>query len=257
MTISRENKILIAVMIGSFLTPFTGSSINLSLPDIGKEFMVGTSALSWIIEAFLMVCAIFVLPMGQLSNRLGKRTIYLFGTGGFAIVSFLIHFTTSIEMLMTLRILQGICSAMLFATGTAIVAQAYPIEKRGRAMGFVASIVYIGLAVGPVVGGFLNYTFGWRSIFYFVATLGTLAFLMTLFWMKENWKTPDEGHLNVASILLYGITLFLVMFGLSEFVNQPFAKYLLLIGIVLAVIYVIHEARTEKPLIPVKIFYGK
>ena len=254
MTISRENKILVAVMIGSFLTPFTGSSINLSLPDIGKEFMVGTSALSWIIEAFLMVCAIFVMPMGQLSNRLGKRTIYLFGTGGFAIVSFLIHFTTSIEMLMILRVLQGICSAMIFATGTAIVAQAYPIEKRGRAMGFVASIVYIGLAVGPVVGGFLNYNFGWRSIFYFVATLGTLAFLMTLFWMKENWKTPDEGHLNVTSILLYGITLFLVMYGLSEFVNLPMAKYLLLVGLVIAVVYVIHEARTEKPLIPVKIF---
>lgn len=254
MTISRENKILVAVMIGSFLTPFTGSSINLSLPDIGKEFMVGTSALSWIIEAFLMVCAIFVMPMGQLSNRLGKRTIYLFGTGGFAIVSFLIHFTTSIEMLMILRVLQGICSAMIFATGTAIVAQAYPIEKRGRAMGFVASIVYIGLAVGPVVGGFLNYNFGWRSVFYFVATLGTLAFLMTLFWMKENWKTPDEGHLNVTSILLYGITLFLVMYGLSEFVNLPMAKYLLLVGLVIAVVYVIHEARTEKPLIPVKIF---
>lgn len=254
LTISRENKILVAVMIGSFLTPFTGSFINLSLPDIGREFMVGTSALSWIIEAFLMVCAIFVLPMGQLSNRWGKRAIYLLGTGGFAIVSFMIHFTSSIEMLMILRILQGICSAMIFATGTAIVAQAYPIEKRGKAMGLVVSVVYIGLAVGPVVGGFLNYNFGWRSIFYFTATLGTLAFLMTLFWMKENWKTPGQDHLNAMSIVLYSTTLVLIMYGLSEFVNQPIAKYLLLAGLVLAVIYVIHEARTEKPLIPVQIF---
>lgn len=254
LAIKQENKILIAVMIGSFLTPFCGSSINLSLPDIGREFIVGTSALSWIIEIFLMTCAICVLPMGQLSNRIGKRTVYLMGTGGFAVVSFLIHFTNSIEMLLGLRILQGVCAAMIFATGTAIVAQAYPVEKRGRAMGLVASIVYIGLAIGPVVGGFLNFHFGWRSVFYFIAILGAFAFLCTMLWMKENWKLTSEGHLNTGSILLYSSTLILVMYGLSEIVNQWWAKYMLFVGIVAGVIYVWHEARVEKPLIPVRIF---
>ena len=254
MALKEENKILIAVMIGSFLTPFCGSSITLSLPDMGREFLVGTSALSWIIEIFLITCAICVLPMGQLANRIGKRSVYLMGTGGFAVVSFLIHFTNSIEMLMGLRILQGVCAAMIFATGTAIVAQAYPVEKRGRAMGLVASVVYIGLAVGPVVGGFLNYQFGWRSIFYFIAVLGTIAFLLTLAWMKENWKLASEGHLNGFSILLYGSTLILVMYGLSEIVNQWWAKYALLAGLVVGAVYIWHEAKVEKPLIPVRIF---
>lgn len=254
MELKEENKILIAVMIGSFLTPFCGSSINLSLPDIGNEFLVSTSALSWIIEIFLMTCAIFVLPMGQLSNRIGKKTVYLMGTGGFAIVSFLIHFTNSIEMLLILRVLQGICSAMIFATGTAIVAQAYPLERRGRAMGLVASVVYIGLSIGPVVGGFLNYHFGWRSIFYFIAILGAVAFGMTVLWMKENWKLESEGHLNSLSIALYASTLILVMYGLSEIVNQWWAKYVLFLGIIVGLIYIWHEARVEKPLIPVRIF---
>lgn len=254
MALKEENKILIAVMIGSFLTPFCGSSITLSLPAMGREFLVGTSALSWIIEIFLITCAICVLPMGQLANRIGKRSVYLMGTGGFAVVSFLIHFTNSIEMLMGLRILQGVCAAMIFATGTAIVAQAYPVEKRGRAMGLVASVVYIGLAVGPVVGGFLNYQFGWRSIFYFIAVLGTLAFLLTLAWMKENWKLASEGHLNGLSILLYGSTLILIMYGLSEIVNQWWAKYALFAGLVVGAVYIWHEAKVEKPLIPVRIF---
>jgi len=75
LAVNRSNQILIIVMIASFLTPFCGSSLNMSLPDIGREFHAGTSELSWVIETFLLTCAIFTVPMGQLGNRIGKKKV--------------------------------------------------------------------------------------------------------------------------------------------------------------------------------------
>jgi len=254
LSISKENKILITVMIASFLTPFCGSSLNLSMPDIGREFQVGTSELSWIVEVFLMTCAIFTVPMGQLGNRLGKKTVFLWGIVFFTIASFLIHFANTIQWLLILRAVQGIAAAMLFSTGTAIIALVFPPERRGWAMGMNVSVVYVGLAIGPVIGGFLNYRFGWQSIFYFLAILGMIAAIMTILFLKEDWVNPEQGHLGVVSVLLYAFSLITGLYGLSEIVNTSWGKYVFAIGLISSILFVIHEAKVAKPLLPVRIF---
>ncbi|MBD8975859.1 MAG: MFS transporter [Veillonella magna] len=252
--LSKENTVLLTVMVASFLTPFTGSALNMSLPDIGKEFSAGTSAMSWIVEIFLITCTIFVLPMGRLSNIVGKRRIFLGGTALFTFSSVVIHLVQSVEMLLLVRALQGIASAMLFATNMAIIALAYPKEKRGKAMGLAVSVIYIGLAVGPVVGGFLNYYFGWRSIFYFITINGAAAMALTLKVMREEWISEPNGRMDYISSVLYGITLVLLMYGWSEIVTDPMAKYMLMAGLVLAVIFVRYQATKKDPLLPVRIF---
>lgn len=254
MPVNRSNQILIIVMIASFLTPFCGSSLNMSLPDIGREFHAGTSELSWVIEIFLLTCAIFTVPMGQLGNRIGKKKVFLIGTILFTLTSLVIHFAPTIHWLMVLRGLQGVAAAMLFSTGTAIIALVFPPERRGWAMGMNVAVVYIGLAVGPVIGGFLNYRFGWQSIFYFIAFLGMIAVIMTILFMKEEWINKDQGYMNPVSIILYAAALVMGLYGLSEIVKTPTAKYIFGAGILTTLIYIWHEAHVAKPLLPVRIF---
>lgn len=81
LTITKENKILLTVMTACFLTPFTGSSLNMSLPDMAKEFGASTSALSWIVESFLMTCMVLILPMGRLADGWGKERVFMTGMG--------------------------------------------------------------------------------------------------------------------------------------------------------------------------------
>lgn len=254
MNISKENTILLTVMTACFLTPFTGSSLNMSLPDIGNEFAAGTSALSWIIESFLMACMVLILPMGRLSDGWGKRNVFMLGMALFTLSSIVIHFVRSIEALLIVRILQGVASAMLFSTNMAIVAQAYPKERRGKAMGLATAVVYIGLAVGPVIGGFLNYRFGWRSIFYFTTLIGLLGFVMALRYFKEAWKVEDRVHIPFGDVLIYGLALFGVMYGWSEILNDVWGKYYLFGGLLLSVLFVWRQAHSERPLLPVRIF---
>lgn len=115
MAVNRSNQILIIVMIASFLTPFCGSSLNMSLPDIGREFHAGTSELSWVIETFLLTCAIFTVPMGQLGNRIGKKKVFLIGTILFTLSSLVIHFAPTIHWLMVFagcRELRQLCCSL-------------------------------------------------------------------------------------------------------------------------------------------------
>lgn len=252
--ISKENTILMTVMTACFLTPFTGSSLNMSLPDIGHEFGAGTSALSWIIESFLMTCMVLILPMGRLSDGWGKRNVFMTGMALFTVSSIVIHFVTSVEMLIGVRILQGVAASMLFSTNMAIVAQAYPKERRGKAMGLATAVVYIGLAVGPVIGGFLNYRFGWRSIFYFTTLVGLVGFIMALRYFKEDWKVEDTVHIPFGDVVLYGAALFGVMYGWSEILNDMWGKYYLLGGLLLSVLFVWRQAHMNRPLLPVRIF---
>lgn len=254
MQIAKNTKMLITLMIGSFLTPFCGSSLNLSMPDMGRTFQVGTSELSWVVEVFLLACAIFTVPMGQLGNRIGKKKVFLMGTVLFSISSLLVYCVTTIQWLMVLRCIQGIASAMIFSTGTAIVALIYPPERRGWAMGMVVFVVYVGLAIGPVIGGFLNYRFGWQSIFYFIGILAAISSIMTILFMKQEWVNREQGHLGVMSICLYMVSLIAGLYGLSEIVTTWWGKYAFAIGIGFTILFVWHEANVAKPLLPVRIF---
>lgn len=250
----HHRKILLTVMLASFLTPFNGSAMNMSLPDLQNEFQVATSSLSWVISLFLMTCAVFLLPAGQLSNSLGKRRLFLWGTALFTLSSILTQFASTFTLLLLFRTVQGVASAILFTTSMSIVALAFPPRERGRAFGLVVSVVYAGLALGPVIGGFLNYQFGWRSIFWFTAAVGLASWLMTVFVMKEEWVSDPDSRLDVTGALLCGLSLVLVMLGLSEINRFEPAKWILLAGVVTTAVFVVNQYGKAKPLLPVRIF---
>lgn len=135
-------------MLSSFLTPFTSSSLTLSLPDMGREFSASASTLGWVLEIFLLASVVFLLPVGKMADRIGKRKIFLWGTVLFALSSVCAFFATSMAWLLAARLLQGLAAAMIYATNMAILVLVFPLEKRGMAMGWNVSMVYVGLSLG-------------------------------------------------------------------------------------------------------------
>ena len=162
-----KGAVLFVTATASFLTPFMGSSINIALPSIGREFSAGAYSLSWISTAYLVTAAMFLVPVGRLADIHGRKKIFLSGMVGYTIVSLLCGLATSETMLIALRALQGATDALMFATATALVMSAYPPNERGRAIGVNVASVYLGLALGPFIGGLITQYLGWRSIFFF------------------------------------------------------------------------------------------
>lgn len=147
--LTDRTKILLTMMMSSFVTPFTSSALTLSLPDIGRDYSASANELGWVLEIFLLASIVCLLPMGKLADRFGKRRVFLWGTVLFTLSSALCIVTPDMGFLLAARALQGVAAAMLYATNMSIVALSFPPEQRGRALGWMVSMVYVGLCLRP------------------------------------------------------------------------------------------------------------
>lgn len=256
MKVTNRSKILFIMMMSSFVTPFTSSALTLSLPDIGSAYAASANELGWVLEIFLLVSIVFLLPMGKLADRLGKRRIFFWGTILFTVSSFLCIFTPDMTFLLAARGLQGLAAAMLYATNMSIVALVFPPEKRGWALGWMVSMVYVGLACGPVLGGLLNYYAGWQSIFVFITLACLACVLATKYYLHEEWLAQNATGVDAKGAVLYGIAMVLAMFGLSELANLSWAWGVLLGGLFVFGFFVRHELGSKDPILPLYILSG-
>jgi EmrB/QacA subfamily drug resistance transporter len=201
--------------LSSFITPFMISSINIALPVIGKEFKTDAVVLSWVATSYLLAAAVSLVPFGKLADIYGRKRIYMIGMGLFTLTSLLSALATSAPMLIIFRIFQGAGSAMVFATGIAILSSVYPVEERGKVLGIAVAAVYIGLSCGPFFGGFLTHHLSWRSLFLINIPFGVLIILLIIFKLKGEWKGAEGQKFDLTGSIIYGTAIFAFMYGIS------------------------------------------
>ena len=129
---TQKNELYFIAVLSGFITPFDGSAVNLALPSMGKEFHMDAIALSWIATAYLLTAAIFLIPFGKIADIYGRKKIYLYGIALFSLASLAMTMVPSTEMLIAIRVIQGIGSAMIFGTGVAIGLLFFPQASVGE-----------------------------------------------------------------------------------------------------------------------------
>ena len=211
-----RKSILLVAVISAFLTPFTGSSINLALPSIGTDFGADAVLLGWVATAYLLSSAVFLVPFGRIADIYGRKKVFLSGMIIFTLSSFLSCFAPGIYPLLAFRVLQGMGSSMIFATGLAIISSVFPPEERGRAIGYTIASTYTGLSMGPFLGGLLTEYFGWRSIFIFTVLAGSTGIFFLIRRIRGEWAEAAGEFFDLRGSLIYGISLFLLIFGFSR-----------------------------------------
>ena len=142
---SKGVVMLIAAM-SSFLTPFTGSSVNIALPSINRELAMSAVSLSWVATGYLLAAAMFLVPFGRIADIKGRKRIFLYGMALDAVASILCTAPRSGTWLIAFRAMQGLGGAMIFGTGIAILTSVFPPHRRGRILGINVAVVYVGLA---------------------------------------------------------------------------------------------------------------
>ncbi|MDD5723603.1 MAG: MFS transporter [Syntrophales bacterium] len=249
-----EKSILISVMMTSFFTTFIGSSTNLALPLIGKEFAGSALVLSWIVTGYILASAVFLLPMGRIADIAGRRKIFLLGTAGFTLFTFLCAVSWSNTSLILFRILQGITASMIYATGMAIISSTYPARQRGKAMGLAVTATYTGLSFGPVLGGFICQHLGWRGIFYFTAFIGFVSVLFIMMRVRDQGISAREEKFDLVGSILYMFGIAALLYGMSSMYGTPWAKYILIAGVILMTGFILFESKVPFPLINLRLF---
>ncbi len=248
----KRNALLIAAL-SSFLTPFMGSSVVISLPAISRELSMDAVSLSWISTAFLFSAAAFLVPLGRAADIYGRKKIFIWGIILDNISSILGAMAPSGTFLIVCRVLQGIGGAMIFGTGLSIVIAVYPPKDRGKALGIVLTATYIGLTLGPVLGGIMTDHLGWRSIFLSNVVIG-LVILITAIWkIKEEWAEARGEKFDVIGSVIYVLSLLLTMYGLLR-LPAMIGFTLLFPGIAGFVCFVLWISKTKNPVMEIHLF---
>jgi EmrB/QacA subfamily drug resistance transporter len=182
--------VLVAVGIGTFMTALDSSVVNTILPILRHSLNSDVAGIEWVVTVYLLTLSGLLLSFGRLGDLRGHKTIYLSGFGLFVASSALCGLAPSVEILVISRITQAVGAAMLMANSPAILTKNFPAQQRGQALGLQATMTYLGLTVGPSLGGWLANQFGWRVVFYINIPVGILALWVSLRFIP--YDTPEK-----------------------------------------------------------------
>ena len=250
---SLRRAALIIAILSSFMTPFMGSSINLALPAIAREFKIDAVILAWIPTAYLLASGVCLVPFGRLADLYGRKKIFGLGMVAFTLSSLLCAVASSAFLLIVFRVFQGIGSAMIFSTGLAILSSVFPPQERGKVLGISVAAVYTGLSLGPVLGGLLTQHFTWRSVFLANLPLGVVILIVILWGLRQEWAEARGEAFDLRGSIIYGA-------GITGFIGGlcllPSLESLALLFVGTAALwgFVKWEMRTKSPVFPLDLF---
>ncbi len=250
---NHRNAVLAATMLGSFLTPFVISSLNVALPTIGQEFHLSAVALGWLATAYLLTTGALLIPLGKIADTHGRKKIYLYGMAILSGSSILSALAPTVGWLVASRVLQGVGGAMIFGTAAAIVTSVFPPGERGKALGINVAAVYVGLSLGPVVGGFLTATLGWRSVFAVPAVLGVAVIVLVVMRIPDEWVVPRTARFDLLGSVIYALALVAVMAGVST-LPRAVGAVLVVAGLAGLAAFVWWELRAADPVLNMDLF---
>ena len=250
---TEQKRIFLSVLMISFMGPFMGSSINIAIPTMAEGFGVAAQDLSWVVTAYLLGSVGVLVPFGRLADIVGRRRLYVFGAFADASMTLLAGVMPTPSLLIFFRFLQGVGLAAVFSTSMALLISSHSSRERGRVIGYSASATYIGLSLGPFLGGIITQYFGWRISFFLSAAVIALSGFMAM-GIRQDWYGDQTGGMDYAGSFLYGAAGFMTLCGLSAYTLYPAMKWVLAGGLVLMVFFVVQQLHCRTPLVDLSMF---
>lgn len=248
-----RSAILLLTTIASFLVPFMTSSITVALPAIGDSYNMNVIALGWVSTAYMLASASLLVPFGKIADMYGRRRVFVFGVIVFTVGSVLSAVSVSGPMLLISRAVQGIGGAARFSTAIAILTSAYPGAERGRVLGINTASVYLGLSLGPVLGGLITENIGWKSIFTICSGLSLLVLIATLWKLKGDQVERSNEKFDLTGSIVYAFALVLVMYGVSLLPSEN-SIWLIAGGVITGVLFLWWETKSKSPMLDLRMF---
>ena len=248
---SSPGLVLLTVGAAQFMSPFMLTAVGVALPSMGDQLGATAMQLGLVEQLFVLSMAMGMLTFGRLGDLVGQRRVVLSGLVLFTAVTVSLGLAPNIDVVMVLRFLQGTGSSMMLGCSLAMVAAAYPKERRGSKIGIVSACTYSGLCIGPVIGGFITAQFGWRFVFLAAVPLGIIAIAVCLWGIRESVCQSAGSRLDWRGGLVFGISVLLFMEGAAHAKQIPIGPLMIALGLIGFAAFFILESHTEFPLLDV------
>src|SRR5256886_1145697 len=252
---------LAATILGSSMVFIDGTVVNVALPALQTKLNATATDVQWVVEAYTLFLAALLLFGGSLGDRFGRKKIYAIGVAVFALASIWCGVAPSIHQLIIARAAQGVGGALLVPGSLAIISATFSEEDRGQAIGTWSGATAITTALGPLLGGWLIEHVSWRAVFFLNVPLALAVIVLVILFVPESRDEEEAGRLDLVGAALATLSLGGVVFGLIESsrlgFHSPVVLATLIGGGILAVIFVVVEARLRNPMMPLTLFRSR
>jgi EmrB/QacA subfamily drug resistance transporter len=254
----RKPLILISLLLAAFLINLDVTIVNVALPTLVRQLHASNSQLQWVVDAFNLLFAASVLAAGSLSDRYGRKGMLLAGLAVFGLASLAGGLTNTPGQLVAARAVMGVGAAMVFPSTLSLLTNVFTVRReRALAIGLWGAITGVAIALGPIVGGWLLETSGWRSIFFAMSPVAALAGALVAAYVPTS-RDPQAPRTDRAGFVLSTAMVGLLVYTIIEAPNHGWASARTLgsfaLTAVIAAAFVSWERRAEQPMLDVRLF---
>jgi EmrB/QacA subfamily drug resistance transporter len=255
--VERKWWTLIAVSVAIFMLLLDITVVNVALPDIQRSLHSSFSDLQWVVNAYALTLAAFLLTSGSVADLIGRKRVFVAGLLVFTASSAVCGLSTTPLMLNLARAVQGTGGAMMFATALALLAQAFHGKERGTAFGVFGAVTGGAVAVGPVLGGVITSGIGWEWIFFVNVPIGIVAVFLTLSHVEDS-RDPNATGVDWAGLVTFSGSLFLLVYALVQgnelgWGSAEIVSFLIGAGVLMA-LFILVELRQSRPMLDLSLF---
>jgi len=249
----NKNIILIVSTMSAFILPLLLSGVNVALPTMAQDLNMEALVMSWVTTAYFLATVVVQVPAGRLADIFGRKRLFIIGLVVSTLASFAGGFANSVPLLLIARIFQGLGSGVTFNNSVAILTSVFPPQERAKALGISQAGTYLGLSLGPLLGGLMTDRLGWHSIFLFSGGLGILLIILAYAGLKGEWREAKGERFDSIGAATYGVSIALFMYGFSTLPNTV-SLIVFLAGLAGMGFFVWYELRQTNPLFDFSIF---
>ncbi|MGH3294150.1 MAG: MFS transporter [Trebonia sp.] len=258
LSLRRRYLVLAICCMSLFIVGLDSTIVNVALPDIGRTFSAPVSGLQWTIDAYTLVLAALLMLSGSTADRLGRRRVFQIGLGLFTIGSLLCSLAPGLGWLVAFRMLQAVGGSMLNPVAMSIITNTFTKpSERARAIGVWGGVFGLSMAMGPVVGGVLVDSVGWRGVFWVNIPVGIAAIVFTALFVPESKAARARRPDPIGQILIIAM-LGSLTYGIIEGPSYGWGSARILaffaVTVTAVIAFILYEPRREEPLIDLKFF---
>jgi len=258
-TTPRRGWTLAIVSLGLFMMVLDNLVVNVALPSIRRDLGASIQTLEWTVNSYILAYAVLLLTGAALGDRLGRKRMFIGGIALFTLGSAAAALSPTIDFLIAARAIQGVAAALVTPLTLTLLAEAFPPEQRGLALGVWSGISGIGVALGPLVGGALTQAASWHWIFWVNVPIGIALIPLAASRLVES--RGEVTHLDLPGLALVSSGLFGVVYGLVRSQSLGWSSPEVVVGLAagaaLLAAFVWQELRTPEPMLPMEFFANR
>ncbi len=255
-----RTEILIAILLALFLSALDQTIVGTAMPTIVTD-LSGNALYTWVVTIYLLTSTITGPIYGKLSDQFGRRTPLMFGVTLFLIGSFLCGLAQDMNQLILFRGIQGLGAGAIFPIALAVIGDLFTPQERGKYQGLFGAVFGISALIGPALGGFLTDQVSWHWVFFVNIPIGIIALAIMYRLLPRHQRTGVTRTIDYLGVAVFTAAMIPILIGITnsqfhDFVD-PWVGGLILVGLVLAGLFVWVESRAKEPIMPLDLFRNR